>query len=184
METPLMTLSGIAIEPGEWQEPPLFLPDGTRDKEGRLNCFRIVMTVRRSPNKEVFHWWYGQDQTVLSPSGRVMPHDHPFGSGEFGSPSFTSKVLKGWIQENRYWVEGGLVHQQRIVHEEGDTYVMPCGYFHHVSACSHGAVTHMVCEPSRQTQWGYLDLDTLEILPPMQSELYAEMIKELNPHKR
>jgi hypothetical protein len=180
----LVTLSGITIEPGEWLEPPTFLPDGTRDGQGRLNCFRIAMTVKRFLNKEVFHYWYGEDRTMLNASGRNMPHNHPFGTGEKGSSSFTSTVLKGWIQEERYWVEDGVLYTETLTHNEGETYVMPCGVFHHVVGCSIGAVTHMICEPSQQSNWGYLDLDTLEIVPPMPSDEYGELIKELNPHKR
>lgn len=181
------TSTGDPIESGQFQVPPMHIPDG---KGGAL---RTELVLFRSREKVIkINWWHGPDGM------RVHPHSHPW--------PFESTILRGGYTEDRWtWVvggdeawdswskpvdeasavrgDGGWWEKTTHTYATGDVNSVPAGVYHQVRAITPGTVTRMVCGALvNGGAWGHL-MDGVEV-PNKPDPEFLRQLRELNPHKR
>ncbi len=164
-----VTSSNGPLSHAKWNAPPQHLPDG------KGGTFRTQLVIGRSLEKtEKINWWHD-----LEP--RRDPHSHPW--------EFTSTILAGSITEKRWKFDenGDFQYLGEFTYNVGETYHVPHGEFHVVTAISPGTVTHMVCGPIQDNGlWHYAVTvgDKVVLENPAGDPKYIENLQVINPYLR
>lgn len=152
-------------DPARWWR----VPDGTGD------VYKNELVLAETAGRTVkVNWWGLPDRRG---GAKPQPHNHPW--------PFRAHILAGGYTEDRYTADGGQVHTETAVeHRAGAVNTVPLAVFHEVTGIHDGgAVSLMVCERGERGTWGYLDLDTGQVLRPETDPGFTGRLRALNPHR-
>lgn len=135
-------------------------------------AYKATLTLDDGPRNTIVTLWFEPD---LRGGAGPQPHNHPM--------DFHSRILSGYYVEDRYeLLDGEVKHTPGVEHHVGDVNRIGREEYHEVVEIGSGTMTLMLCGPG-MSPWGYLDLDTGETTPNVQSPRFAELLRELNPHQ-
>ncbi len=167
------------IDPKGW----VLLPNPERPREPFYRAQRVLLpghlsSPRYSRTIKV-NVWYGPD---LRRGERPWPHNHPW-------DHFSSRILLGGYEEERWQRRGGGLDIRRAEHGQGSANNVPHDVYHEVTGIfvPGRTVTLMDCGRSRgKGEWGYLDTETGLYIPYAQSPTKAKfdaLYRQRNRHQ-